>query len=263
MSTRTQVNPFFVPTQIPGCAVWLDAFRVNGESLARENSVISSWVNLVSGGSNFTQATVSRQPTFLQNGLHSGYPSVYFNSSNSAASIQYLFAGPNVQTTRDASFFYVSKYTNVGGANQTQIDQRKDATGVALRTFKPTQYQIRDSAGNLYSLDYTANTSPSIKSYRDTLNTSFGYFNGTQVTSSTGAYNQQVADNFGTLIGCHFAAYDNSEVASATFSKVFFSEILIYNRFLSFGEQQQVEGYLAWKWGLQANLLQLILTNRH
>jgi len=32
------------------------------------------------------------------------------------------------------------------------------------------------------------------------------------------------------------------------------AEILVYNNILTTGERQQVEGYLAWKWGLQSNL---------
>jgi len=31
-------------------------------------------------------------------------------------------------------------------------------------------------------------------------------------------------------------------------------EVLIYNSYLSTNQRQQIEGYLAWKWGLQANL---------
>lgn len=255
-NSRNQLTnrPSFLPTQIPGCAVWLDSLSVNGQTISADNSRVASWTNLVTGGSNFTQASPSRQPTFLQNGLSAGYPSVYFNSSNTAASIQFLFAGPNVQPTRDASFFYVSRYTDVGSGDQTQIDQRKDVQGTALRTFKAAQYQLRDPAGNLYTLNYTSNTSPSIKSYRDTLNTSLGYFNGTLVTSSSGTYNQRVADNYGILIGSHFGADTNDGIAPFLFSKVFISEVLVYNRFLSLAEQQQIEGYLAHKWGLVANL---------
>jgi hypothetical protein len=238
----------FSPTDLTGCAVWLDAYKVNGLTTPADNSSVSSWVNLV-GGSNFTQATSSRRPTFLSNGLTNGYPAVFFNSSNTTASIQYLFAGPNVQTTKDVSVFYVSRYTDVGGG-QTQLDLRKDAGGIALRTFKVADYQIRDSAGNLYTMSYTPTTAPSIKSYRDTLNTIFGYLNGSQVASSTGVYDQQAADSNGIYLGCHFDSYNNSDFAAVTFSKVYFSEVIIYNRYLSIGEQQQVEGYLAWKWGL-------------
>ena len=32
------------------------------------------------------------------------------------------------------------------------------------------------------------------------------------------------------------------------------SEIIIYNRNLTTTERQKIEGYLAWKWGLQASL---------
>jgi hypothetical protein len=238
----------FSPTDLTGCAVWLDAYKVNGLTTPADNSSVSSWVNLV-GGSNFTQATSSRRPTFLSNGLTNGYPAVFFNSSNTTASIQYLFAGPNVQTTKDVSVFYVSRYTDVGGG-QTQLDLRKDAGGIALRTFKVADYQIRDSAGNLYTMSYTPTTAPSIKSYRDTLNTIFGYLNGSQVASSTGVYDQQAADSNGIYLGCHFDSYNNSDFAAVTFSKVYFSEVIIYNRYLSIGEQQQVEGYLAWKWGV-------------
>jgi hypothetical protein len=33
-----------------------------------------------------------------------------------------------------------------------------------------------------------------------------------------------------------------------------FGEFMIFNKALSALERQQIEGYLAWKWGLQANL---------
>ena len=242
------------PTQIPTCAVWLDSYRVDGVRMPTNNTTVSTWVNLVSGGSNFTQATVSRQPTFVANSINSSQPSLFFNSSNTAASIQFLFAGPNVQTTRDISFFYVAQYINVGG-DQTQVDQRKDINAVPLRTIKASQNQIRDPAGNLYTLNFTSTPLvPTIRSYRDTLNTINGYYNGTLVTNSSGTYNQQVADNYGILIGCHFDAMNNNTIASLTFSKYYMAEYIMYNRYLTLSEQQQVEGYLAWKWGLQGSL---------
>ena len=124
-----------------------------------------------------------------------------------------------------------------------------------MRTIKASQNQIRDSAGNLYTLNFTSTPLvPTIRSYRDTLNTINGYYNGTLVTNSSATYNQQVADNYGILIGCHFDAMNNNTIASLTFSKYYMAEYIMYNRYLTLSEQQQVEGYLAWKWGLQSSL---------
>jgi hypothetical protein len=247
-------NTVWQPNQISGLAVWLDSYRVNGTTMPGNNTQVSSWVNLANQSANFTQATSSRQPTFLTNSVNTKYPSLYFNSSNTAASIQYLYNGTNIQNTSDASFFFVSQYTNVGG-DQTQIDQRKATNGTPMRCFKANQNQIRDPAGNLYTMNLTAPANTLVmRSYRDTLNTSLGYLNGTQVTSSSGTYNQQAADNYGILIGCHFDSFNNNTIAGLTFAKVYISEVLIYNSFLSLSDQQRVEGYLAWKWGLQGSL---------
>jgi hexokinase len=36
--------------------------------------------------------------------------------------------------------------------------------------------------------------------------------------------------------------------------KGYIAEVAIYNNVLSTGDRQKIEGYLAWKWGLQGNL---------
>jgi hypothetical protein len=93
-------------------------------------------------------------------------------------------------------------------------------------------------------------------------------FNGNVSTNSpvplnnTGiSVNGQVFTNIsGTnSIGTNFSTYNPFRIGStAPGSDIFsgnISEILIFRRALTLPEHQQIEGYLAWKWGLQTKLL--------
>ena len=69
--------------------------------------------------------------------------------------------------------------------------------------------------------------------------------NGTlSLTSPTAAGNESIP----VVIGNLQAAYGGGQPWGTL------QEICIYNTTLTTLQRQQVEGYLAWKWGLQANL---------
>jgi hypothetical protein len=86
----------------------------------------------------------------------------------------------------------------------------------------------------IFSIGYTAGTT-TITNY--SVNGSARTANAVtaQTGSNTGAY---------FINGLPSGIYDNSQVG----------EILHYNTSLTNSERQQVEGYLAWKWGLQYQL---------
>ena len=46
----------------------------------------------------------------------------------------------------------------------------------------------------------------------------------------------------------------NQANPTSEFWRGFIGEILVYNSAITVAERQQVEGYLAWKWGLQGTL---------
>ena len=243
-----QKNRNFIPTSINNCVIWLDAKDplANGTVLS-DATTIPIWYNKVSGSSNATTFS-GKSPPVLSNASFNGSPSVYFNGTT-----QMLYIGSNVQTTQNATFCMVTRPINSNSITTpfnitftTQIDQRKDTGGNSLRTFTADSFAIRDPAMNLqYSPTYTPPTLQ-IQVWRDKLNLGQGYVNGTLNYTASGTYNQQASDGYGINIGGHFG-YNVSE----TF---YLAEFLVYNEYLTDSQYQQVEGYLAWKWGLQGNL---------
>ena len=73
------------------------------------------------------------------------------------------------------------------------------------------------------------------------------YTNGTLISSHPGSYTPPTSGN--TLIGSY-----NVNGAQGNFFKGVISEIITFNRTLLESERNTVEGYLAWKWGLEAEL---------
>jgi len=89
-----------------------------------------------------------------------------------------------------------------------------------------------------------------------------GSFLTTLAVSGTGGGSATLSVNGGTVSVTSSSPIGiTSTTATPTFtlsngqtSSYNLFEMIHYNRFLSFTERQQVEGYLAWKWGLQGNL---------
>ena len=222
----------FDPRNIPDCAVWLDATDVNANGTQpATGTAVSTWVNKA-GSSNFTTISGSTSPTISNGG-------VYFTGTLCG-----LASSSNVQTTRDATFCMLTSYA----AGNTEIDQRKDATGFALRTFASSLWQIRDGAGNLQtSPSFSVNSNTRVlKLWRDTLNLGQGYINGVLNYTASGTYNQTVADTGTIRLGQHFG-----QTYGATFT-IF--EVIIFNRYVTDAERFQLEGYLSWKWGVVPSL---------
>jgi hypothetical protein len=84
------------------------------------------------------------------------------------------------------------------------------------------------------------------------------YLNGALIGSGTSTLDMPAADAVYTTIG---ATTDLNFGVNATSSNHIrysqtseFYEIVMFNSYLTLQQIQQVEGYLAWKWGLQNNL---------
>jgi hypothetical protein len=74
----------------------------------------------------------------------------------------------------------------------------------------------------------------------------FSRFGGGTTTTATGTNSSTITTGLQTIrIG-------RSDVGENCNS--FIGEIVYYNRVLTTLERQELEGYLAWKWGLQASL---------
>ena len=74
------------------------------------------------------------------------------------------------------------------------------------------------------------------------------YLNGSNAASVSTSTNFSIY-----LFGIGFQAYQIVS-PSADYWVGYINEVIVYNTALTTTQRQQIEGYLAWKWGLQASL---------
>ena len=233
------------PTQIIGCQLWLDA--ADSTSLILSGINVSQWKDKSGNARNFSQATSSQQPT---------YPGKFLLFDG----VDDLLTGPN----------FVPVYSNPSIFNVFIVG---NALTISLNNANPYDNEafIGDSGG-YHSIFVKTNT---VGGY---------YYNsGNATLQTTQAYTANTLGIFNiSLQGNLFSLYQNGTVSSVTatlpiktsgitslfqlgaqyataggFNRYLncrIYEVVIYNTSLTSAGRQQVEGYLAWKWGLVASL---------
>jgi hypothetical protein len=215
----------FSPLQFSGLLVWTDASTLN----VPNNTTLSTWTN---GGS---QGTVNCTGTYLTNQLN-GRGIVRLNTSQTWT----IVSQPNPSAY---SMFFVSRQR--GGTNRRVLQGN---TGNYLYGYwngyknvlyvenNPGPYNVgppSDSAWDFYSHTRTQNSA-----YIWNYNGTTSYSGSTSLNGPLGG----LAIN--TSGGCCGGESSDCDLA----------EIILYDSQLTTLQVQQMEGYLAWKWGLQGNL---------
>ena len=202
-----------------GYEVWLDASTLAYE----DNASIIQWPDL-SGKSTLS---INSSPTLTKNALN-GLSVATFNTS------QYLQVSPTFSGNKQ-SFFAVSRQT--GGANarifssyisNELIGYWNSRKKVIYLNGNPSilEYQGSDTNWDLISL---------------TIDTSSGYnlfWNGTNILNSS---NTSTIDS----LQINYSEPSNCQIAEL----IFYDTAAVSTR-----QRQIIEGYLAWKWGLQTGL---------
>jgi hypothetical protein len=242
----------FKPTDIGGCQLWLDGADSTSASMILSGSNVSTWIDKSSNG--YT-GTSSGSPVLVANSQN-GLSCISFNSASS----QYFNFG-NVIPQTQQSIFFVGKSTYVNGTSQSFI--AKGLLGGQLGRWG----LIWDaSVGNYlnYLVDGAANTLATITSYSGVCSifegvwdgtTSYVYGNGTQIGSvgysAVGTSNTDLV-----LVGAYNNASGGVPPASGFYYNGTMCEILVFNNAVTTPQRQQIESYLAQKWGLRQQLPQ-------
>jgi hypothetical protein len=218
----------FQPTSVSGCQLWLDATDVNGNGTSVANgATISTWIDKSGNGRNAT--TFVNAPTFSDN-------AVRFATNQGLQTT--LSASTNIE-----SGFVISGFTNIGGSN-TLLGS---ANGNGGRQFRigPNVIQTikQDVAGVLFTGANLSNNTKYLTEYVNSGSDITHFLNGnTYATGTSLAYDAGRT----TSIGYRFGPFEPLNG--------YIQEIIVYSSALSNPQRQQIEGYLAWKWGLQGNL---------
>ena len=236
--TATPYSATFTPKSIVGCQLWLDGADPAGTGVApANNSTVATWYDKSGNGKNATQTTPASCPTFKQSYIN-GIGALYFTTSN-------LMALPSL-TLGPLTIFVIGKLVTFARNNFfLSIGQGTDIIYIRA-IFEPPYFGVDTGIGPYATT--IADTNYHIFSYTQTSVGSF-WFDGKTITTSA-SISANAAGNIAyttvnTLGGWN--GYPN------TVDSVL-SEVIIYNTALTTAQRQQVEGYLAWKWGLQASL---------
>lgn len=251
---------YFQPNDIRQLRVWLDAADLTTFTLST-NSTIARWQNKAVG---FTS-------TFARPGIN-GLLGGTRNSQSAILGQTSLFDKPTVWFSTTSEMFVSTQLAN--GTNSffavvrplTGLDALNPSTlifgNIAVRDVFTTNI-CYNTPCNYYEYATVRST------FGVTYNTIFEYTNTENpinrplllsfVTSGSAASN--VATYYG---GVQFPAIRNNGTATTNLSNYFINnhmystsievaEIIVYSNTLSQYDRQRVEGYLAWKWGLNGD----------
>jgi len=255
----------------PANASWASAVvgRFNassGSSLTIGSGTVSAWASMV-GSVVLTNTDTTAQPVYTATGFNSGYPAVSFDGSN-----DYLGSTTNVLNLFNQASVTVMCAGMVNGNGDkrwwSEGNSTTNNTIYAAGQTCPTGGSltlmatglIRDSSGNQIkgsNVPYTDipaafDNVPHIFGFNDTGpagKTTIGYTDGN--VSAPIAYDS--ATRATTPID-RFSLGALLRSGAASFAQMMLGEAVFLNRTLTTTERQELEGYLAWQWGLQGKL---------
>lgn len=255
-------SSFFSPTQISGCSLWLDA--ADSASLNLSGTSVTRWNDKSGNRNDFVQLSGFSLPSVSTNAINS-LPCLSFTGNNimNNSSNQILTNSSFVLNSSAAgySIFTVTRQ-NASAPSYTGYNYILSAygggTGAGLfyGTIEITKYFLtaNGTAGPIYGFnDLTANTPNTLMTTNQLTSISVigstltPYLNGTAMGTKTGT----VISLTGLSIGNAYAP--GQTFTGQTWGGVI-GEILIFNANITTQQRQQIEGYLAWKWGLQSSL---------
>jgi hypothetical protein len=248
------IGSFSNPATISGLSLWFDAADTTTVTL--NGTTVSAWADKSSNAYNVSQATAANQPTYTQN-LLNGLPGVVaggsavFQLSNANVATANLFeSGANF-----TSFIVMNLTAPPTSDNTSPLAMTGGTTRYAQFGFGPAQsYRYAFDAGQIASPRITATDasmfgSNVIQNVSRATTTTFGMrTNGTALTTALLGTNTNLITDSSLVLRVIW----QSSGSFIPVMNVF--EVLHYKRALTLAETQQMEGYLAWKWGLQENL---------
>jgi len=236
----------FQPNQISGLSLWLDATETSRMTIVGSN--ITQYIDKSSNQIVLSNATVANQPTLVLDS--NNIPNILFNGTSQTL-VNTSIAASNLSLNNEVSIFFVHSpsgnngsivcWTNAGGDPRINFHTPEGPTGFKF------DYSQAGVTGRLEAV--VSNYLTSGRRMEG------GYKRGT--TQVLRAYGLDLATRTNSL------TLTGSTSLQLTFGAFFstgifyggrFCELVWFNRGLNNSEIAQVEGYLAWKWGLQKSL---------
>jgi len=223
----------FQPTDIDGCQLWLDGADASTVTLSGSN--VSYWLDKSGNARDL--------------GVGSGNTS--YSSNAIVLNSSYMFVNSPVNLT-NVTVFIVSKSTGV--TNQILLGAKPN-TDYVYNSVDGFGFYVDPPTGRIrfygqgddirQSIFFTDTSISKLYTFQSTGTTVSGWLNGTSQSGGT-LTTTRTSTAQGFAIGAEWggSSYVNIWVTASIY------EILVYNVALTTSQRQQVEGYLAHKWGL-------------
>ena len=235
------------PLSVPGCLLWLDAADTSKMSLSGSNIVSIT-------DKSPSSLVFSASPTrpVRSSTLYNGFSPIQFSGTS------FLLNSTFSYTLNSRSAFIVAGETTLGNNNgflsfATSGTDYNSTSAMAYESGNKPVNQMFQSVAAFgaggYAISVAGSTATPFAVYGETFGsgTAVLYSNGTQAaTASTG---QVFTNSTGLYLGARMGGG-----AVGNYLTGVIAEVILFNRALTISERQKIEGYLAWKWGLQGNL---------
>jgi hypothetical protein len=249
LSTNTivwvTVPPAFSPTQLSGLNFWLDASQLTGLT---NGQALTTWTDKSANA--YVGAAVAG-PTYQTNVLNSK-PIVRFNGTS-----QYVDFGNvvNIGTSLGISVFSV--FRNSTGGNGSIVAKSISGPGAgrwAMLRETTMQYfaSIDTNAPATASFADATTTAQLLDGVWDRSTLTI-YQNGNLRASTLNVSSSNLTNTNPLYVGAYPNAAGTAPQAGLYLNGDI-AETIVYLSPLTFFDRQKVEGYLAWKWGLQTSL---------
>jgi len=238
----------FSPTSIAGIQMWMDASDSSTASMTLSGSTVTVWKDKSGLGNNTT--------------AYSGTPSLVSNAINGKSAISMAggyFTGPfaTANTGTQLHAFGVMSIDSSGtgswprplslgrpGAN----DYSDSTTTFAIIRYNGSQAVGIGRNGQYLSVAIPAYSTPFLVQSSHNGATEYMSVNGDLTVSSA---NTGQSGNFNIT---SYGLGVNTNTGDYFVWNGYYAEVLCFNVQLSDTNRQKIEGYLAWKWGLQSSL---------
>jgi hypothetical protein len=226
----------FSPTSIAGCQVWFDA--ADTATMGFSGTSVNTWTS--KGTPSLTATYSGTAPTYSS---YNTYPALAFNGSST-----------KMTTGTIASYGAAGSTWIAASINLTAVTSSTPAdASVVIATNGPPERAIRygnNTAATCYSIHTsilrqdTNNNTNGVRGFIDTPSSLQTFTNGANIITVNTSVTWQTATTTSFVLGQWNIGYLNGYIF----------ECVVYDGILTLSQYQQVEGYLATKWGFR-NLL--------
>jgi hypothetical protein len=233
-------------------SLWLDSS--NTENLALSGTDITAWNDSSASGVNYASMFSQAHPQYSYDTVTKKY-GVLFGSKGITSGLGNPTTSPFASTISQVSIFVVARFNNAFTTNTMYSTQTgnspmrftaKNGNPAPGATITATP---ANGLANTFTFTSSVITSPFVFS-----SISDGYYSRL-LLNGAGAYGEVEGISLTNTTYLNFGYGVNSPLLSISKGyNGYIFEYLIYPYGVSISEQQKIEGYLAWKWGIQGSL---------